>query len=479
MDLRKEQDPERLRQAALVLDAEVQRLLQVLKLKSDEIDALKGTSGTLQDSLKLLEALRARANQDASKDDESKTKPARNRAPQKGHGPKPQTELKRQPVLFEHDEPDRTCPCCGKRLKPMAGQFEVSEMIDVVDVEYRLIEVQRQKYTCQCGGVVETAPGPERAIDGGRYSLPFAVKVGVDKYDLSQPLARQARSMKQYGLHVDRHTLWDQIYALTPALRLSYEAVKEHILSREVIGLDQTGWPCLDGKRSKPWQMWCLTTEDAVFHAIRDDKSASTFCDLLGDYSGIVVCDALSTHTSVGRGSEGYQLAHCFAHVVRRFRDAAADFPQAEVAQSLIRKLYDIEEKAGDVDERRRLRQIESVPVMDELWTWLTNTPTIRSTSLDQAVRYTIGIWSGLRVFLENPRVWLDNNRSERGLRGPVVGRKNYYGAKSERGTQVASIYYTLIETAKLHGVPARTYIAEAVRAGRRGEIILPWQMAG
>ena len=202
-------------------------------------------------------------------------------------------------------------------------------------------------------------------------------------------------------------------------------------------------------------------------------------CNLLGDYSGVVVCDALSTHTSVGRGPEGYQLAHCFAHVVRRFRDASADFPQAEVALSLIRKLYDIEEKAGDVDERRRLRQIESATVMNELWTWLTNTPTIRSTSLDQAVRYTIGIWSGLRVFLENPRVWLDNNRTERGLRGPVVGRKNYYGAKSERGTQVASIYYTLIETAKLRDVPARTYIAEAVRAGRRGEIILPWQMAG
>ena len=87
-------------------------------------------------------------------------------------------------MLFGHDEPDRTCPCCGKRLRPMAGQFEESEMVDVVDVEYRLIDVQRQKYTCQCGSVVETAPGPERAIDGGRYSLPFAVKVGVDKYDL-------------------------------------------------------------------------------------------------------------------------------------------------------------------------------------------------------------------------------------------------------------------------------------------------------
>ena len=103
----------------------------------------------------------------------------------------------------------------------MAGQYERSEIVDVVDIEYRVIDVRRQKYTCQCGGVVETAPGPERAIDGGRYSLPFAVKVSVDKYD-PRPAAR---SMKLYGLRVDRHTLWDQIYAPMPALRRPYDAL--------------------------------------------------------------------------------------------------------------------------------------------------------------------------------------------------------------------------------------------------------------
>ena len=88
MDLRKEKDPERLRQAALVLDAEVQRLLQVLRLKSDEIDALKGTSGTLQDSLKLLEALRKRAEAQESGESE-RNEPnaeATDKSPQKGHG---------------------------------------------------------------------------------------------------------------------------------------------------------------------------------------------------------------------------------------------------------------------------------------------------------------------------------------------------------------------------------------------------------
>ena len=480
MDLRKEKDPERLRQAALVLDAEVQRLLQVLRLKSDEIDALKGTSGTLQDSLKLLEALRKRAEAQESGESE-RNEPnaeATDKSPQKGHGPKKQSELRRQTVLFEHDEADRTCPCCGGRLEPMDGQFETSELISVVDIEYRLVNVRRQKYACRCGGTVETAPGPERAVEGGRYSLPFAVKVAADKYDLHLPLARQSKAMAQYGLQVDRHTLWDQVYALTSGLRPAYEALKDHILEQAVLGVDQTGWPCLNGKRTKPWQMWCLTTEDAVFHTIRDDKSVPTFRELLGEYKAIIICDALSTHVSVGRGPQGYQLAHCFAHVVRRFKDAVVDFEQANVPLSLIRKLYDVEEKAANDEERRALRRAESKPVMDELWMWLINTPAIRSTSLSNAIRYTVGIWPGLTVFLDNPRVWLDNNRTELGIRGPVVGRKNHYGSKSRRGTEVASVLYSLIETAKLHRVPAKPYLLEAVRRGRRGEVLLPWQMA-
>lgn len=63
----------------------------------------------------------------------------------------------------------------------MAGQFETSEMIDVVEGHYRVVQVQQQTYACKCGGCIETAPGPEGASPGGRYSLDFAIKVAVDK----------------------------------------------------------------------------------------------------------------------------------------------------------------------------------------------------------------------------------------------------------------------------------------------------------
>ncbi len=61
---------------------------------------------------------------------------------------------------------------------------------------------------------------------------------------------------------------------------------------------------------------------------------------------------------------------------------------------------------------------------------------------------------------------WLDNNHAERALRGPVVGRKNHYGSRSKRGTDVAALFYTLCETAKLQDVDPRAYMLEAAYAG-------------
>ncbi len=81
-----------------------------------------------------------------------------------------------------------------------------------------------------------------------------------------------------------------------------------------------------------------------------------------------------------------------------------------------------------------------------------------------------LGMWKGLVRFLDDPRIPLDNNGTERGLRGVVVGRKNHYGSKSRRGTEVAALFYSLIESAKLAGVEPKAYLRLAVQAALRGE---------
>ena len=91
-------------------------------------------------------------------------------------------------------------------------------------------------------------------------------------------------------------------------------------------------------------------------------------------------------------------------------------------------------------------------------------------------MRYLLKHWEGLTLFLEDSRIPLDNNAAERVLRGPVVGRKNFYGNRSRHGAKVAAILYTLIETAKLRGIDPRTYLHNAAfQAIRRpGSVLIP-----
>jgi hypothetical protein len=87
-------------------------------------------------------------------------------------------------------------------------------------------------------------------------------------------------------------------------------------------------------------------------------------------------------------------------------------------------------------------------------------------------------IWERLTRFVDDARIPLDNNATERAIRGPVVGRKNHYGSKSRRGTEVASRLYTILETCKLHDVDPAAHLHAAVIAGDHGEVLLPWQYA-
>ncbi len=104
-------------------------------------------------------------------------------------------------------------------------------------------------------------------------------------------------------------TLWDQLQVLGRRLESASSALLARALAQPVVGLDQTSWPRLDGKADKPWQMWVLTAPALVVHRIRDNKSADTFRELMGDYHGVVVCDALKTHEAGARGNDAIQLA--------------------------------------------------------------------------------------------------------------------------------------------------------------------------
>jgi hypothetical protein len=225
--------------------------------------------------------------------------------------------------------------------------------------------------------------------------------------------------------------------------------------------------------------VWVLCTGDAVYYAIRGGRSATTAKELLAGFAGVLMCDGYDAYISLARQYERVVLAHCWVHVRREFVDIEKSFPTAcRAVLDLIGKLYHLESDcpAGpEGDERRmQIRDKESRQVIDAIVEWFYRTlPTcLPESGLHKAIGYMVHMWPGLVLFLDDPRIPLDNNGSERAARGVVLGRKNHYGSRSLRGTEVAATFYSLVESAKLNGLEPRLYLRIAVRAGLRHETV-------
>jgi len=492
IDVSRETDIERLRQVAQLLLAENDRLHRRLQALVQQLATASGDEAAqLQLELDQLREQLAQRNQalfgrssEKRGQAQSQRADAPARPPKTGHGPTPQPELPVIEEVHELDEADRACPKCGGALSEMAGQFESTEVVDVVERSFRLVREKRQKYVCGCGECVETALGRPKPVAGGRYSLGFAAMAAADKFEDHVPLARQVRQMKRQGLAVSSQTLWDQTLGLSRHLEPSYRALRDLVLEHGVVGMDETSWPLLAKGRTKKWWAWSLSCPEAVYYEIAPSRGASEITKLLGDYQGVVMCDGYASYPAFAKERDGpgrLVLANCWSHARRKFVQAQSSYPVAEEMVDLIGRLYAIEKDAGgDPEALAELRRLESAPLIDEIQAWLLTQRALPKSSLGKAIAYTSKLWSGLTVFLRDARVPLDNNATERSIRGLALGRKNHYGSKSKRGTEVAALFYSLIESAKLVGVDGRAYLEEAARRAitTPGTVTLPRDLA-
>lgn len=482
------QDLETLRQAALILERENEKLVEKnIELQRKLLEAEGADPGELQLKLEELERQLSVKNKllfGASSEKRGSTRPSGERAPQKGHGPREQKSLPIEEVVHELDAADKACVKCGGALAEMDGQFEESDEVHVLERTFVLRRHKRKKYRCGCGAHVETALGPRKLIAGGRYSPEFAIEVAVAKYLDHAPLERQVRTMGREGLVVDSQTLWNQIEALARVLFSAHERLHHHVLRQPVIGADETHWPMLsrnDGE-NKRWQAWTVAAPDSVCYRIQDSRSAEAGREVLLDYDGVVMADGYSAYASLAKNGGRFRLAHCWAHVRRKFIEVEPVAGSATEMLDLIGELYAIEQSCptgppGD-GLRATLRNERSRPVVRRIQDWLQVTRALPQSGLGKAIAYAGGMWSGLTRFLDDPRIPIDNNATERAMRGPVIGRKNHYGSKSRRGTEVAALFYSLLESAKLVEIDPKEYLRRALDAGLRGEQIpLPHEL--
>ena len=439
-------------------------------------------------------------------------------------GPRPQPRLERSVQLHLLDETQRSggCDKCSGDLEPMQDQFEDSERIDVKRVRYEVRVQRQQKYRCaECKHIV-TASKPKSFMPGGRYTEEFAVQVAVDKHVDHLPLNRQVRRMERRGLEVTTQTLWDQLERMYVLLVATLIALHERILQAALVWADETSWRVMRTGGSKKWWVWTISDGESVYFQIVPTRGKAAGRQLFQDYAGLVMADDYAVYTALEkeRTKQGgrvqiidedgdiltlptpdYVLASCWAHARRYFVKAARYHDEAERALDLIGELFVIEQEANKAAEamakqareagehdaefdcaaalmeaRSSLRAERSRAVVAELDRWRHAQRPLPGSALDEALNHLDRIWARLLLFLDDPRIPMDNNLAERQVRGPVLGRKNFQGSRSETGTRVAALFYSLLSTCRLMGLDPSAYLLEAVRRATvdRDDVFLP-----
>lgn len=495
--LDQEKDPEVLHKAITLLENHNRALSQKIAELLRELAEAKGGSGFQQLRIEALEKQLAKLTKQVfgpsteqrpagetpegnTDDKKSKDEPSDDEKKKRsGHGPTKQPQLPVVDVDHTLDDVDKTCPECGGGLHEMKGQYEEHGEIDVIPMRFIYKNHRRQKYTCTCGACIDTALGPDKLVPGGRYSVNFAIHVAIAKYADHLPLERQVRMMARDGLVVTSQTLWDQIEHLAWIVESTMPRLLSHVLDHGVVGADETTWELFNKKpgQGKSWYVWVFRVETGVYYTIRDGRSHTKVEALVKTFTGVLMCDGYDGYAALSKKYPRVILAHCWAHVRREFVEIEKTSPIlcGEVLD-LIGKLYGIEKKCREPDgeDLAVARNEKSREVIDAIVAWVYKAvpKCLPESGLHKAIGYMLHMWPGLVLFLDDPRIPLDNNGTERAARGPVLGRKNHYGSHSLRGTEVAATFYSLVESAKLVDLDPRLYLRVAARAGIRHETV-------
>src|ERR1700688_3339743 len=376
------------------------------------------------------------------------------------------------------DLEDHACPSCKNALHRIGE--DVSERLDIVPAQFRVLVVRRPKYACRtCEDVVVQAPAPARLIEGGLPTEATVAQVLVSKYADHLPLYRQAQIYARQGITLDRSTLADWVGRAAWLLRPVHARLLKKLTGSAKLFADETTAPVLDpGRgRTKTGQLWAYARDDrpwggtdppGVAYVYAPDRKAERPIAHLAGFKGVLQVDGYSGYRVLAERGD-VRLAFCWAHVRRRFYELAAAGPAPIASEALerIAGLYAIESdiRGGGAEERRDARLRRSRPVIDELEPWLRAKLALISqkTKLAEAIRYALSRWEGLTRFLDDGRIEIDSNVVERAIRPIALNRKNALCAGSDGGGEHCAVIASLIETCKLIGIEPHAYLADVI----------------
>jgi transposase len=403
-------------------------------------------------------------------------------------------------VRTEHKVPaeERTCPSCGNdKLKPI-GEGRKTTVYEFVPARFVRHEHVQEVLRCRCGDYVVTAPGAPKVIEKGRYGASLLAHLTVAKCADHLPLYRLEKDFARRGFPIARSTMNDLLHRTSELTKPLWQRLLEQIRTRPIVGADETRLLMQNDGSGKPKNgfVWTFVAADEhgdqdVAYVFAGGRSGETPKRLLGGTKGTLIVDGYSGYNVVAEVSKRKRAA-CHAHLRRYFHEALPTAPIAQQAIDLILGLYRVEhdakeQKIAGTKEHLRLRRQRAGPIREQLHQWLLEQKTRHppKSPISAAIRYALNQWRELGRFLDDARVPLDNNASERSLRRVALGRKNYlFVGDIEAGASLAGLY-TLVATCEARGINPFAYLSDVIprvqdhRKRRLDELLPgPWARA-
>ena len=375
-----------------------------------------------------------------------------------------------------HDLSDEEKQCrCGRQLTPIGE--EVSEQLDIVPAKIRVIRNIRRRYACKgCEETVRTAALPPQPIPKSNATAGLLAHITVAKYQDALPLARQEKMFRRIGADIPRATLAGWMIKVGVLVQPLINLLREQLLAYDVMGMDETPVQVLKeaGRRpSSQSYIWVQRggppDKPVVLFHYDPSRGQSVAKELLTDYRGHLQTDGYEVYEAIAGARPEIHLVGCFAHARRKFFEAdkaqgkRGSSGKAKMGLSMIQKLYGIEQSVRDQapEERHRQRQERARPVLEKLRVWAEKSldEVLPSSLTGKALAYLLGQWPKLIGYLEDGRIPIDNNATERAIRPFVIGRRNWLFSDTPKGAAASANLYSLIETAKANGLEPYHYL--------------------
>ena len=451
-----------------------QRVAQILRsygIKSEKADVLVNEAEVIKETSSSEEKETAKEIENALKGKYDKKKPGR----KKGTHNYQDFDLSKISIRDEYiDSPSEIkCDVCGFLMKEN-GEEVITKLVWIPS-SFELVRYHQKKYICpNCDE--KTYKDPVDIFDDNLVSPSLAANIVNYKYNYALPLYRQEEIYAKLGVPISRVSLSKYVLLTAEALTPLFELMLKDLVdtSVKVLQADETTFKCiLDSKkedRDKNYVFVYSTTyydKRIRIYSYSKNRSVNNPREILKDYEGYLEVDGYDGYNNIAK----VKTARCWVHVRRKYADIVKTLKENQKKNSIafklvkkINELFKIEEEC----KRKRLtpnqtleaRKEKSFPIVNEYFEYIKSIKDEVSDPLLGAINYSLDLEEGLRMFLEDGHIPLDNNLSEKAVKPFVIMRKNALFAYSNEGANASCILMSIVQTAKENCLDVEKYLS-------------------